>query len=313
MRGKCLDDSVLQSYMDGELTPELMGETAQHLADCTACASALTEAEGEFAFFGAAFAPDAALPVPTERLRDSLDAALAGRRAQLGRGSAWNFGALAAWLAAPFNVAPRHAAAFASLVAVVAFAALFGMLYLRRDNAPSVAVSGPADKRGAEVAAPPSTPSTEPTQEIQNPVGVVASGSNANGAITPSKSKAGSVVKASGRHDAVRAPKTPAENVSPAADPSQMAVPGEEKYLRAIASLSKVVELGGDAALKPAFRAEYARNLAVIDRAISETRRQALRNPQDADTTGFLFSAYQNKIDLLSTVADQAQVAALGR
>ena len=60
-------------------------------------------------------------------------------------------------------------------------------------------------------------------------------------------------------------------------------------------------------------RADYERNLALLDSAISRTREVAKQNPKDKDAVGFLMSAYQSKVELLTRVADQAQVAALGR
>jgi hypothetical protein len=60
-------------------------------------------------------------------------------------------------------------------------------------------------------------------------------------------------------------------------------------------------------------RAAYERNLALLDSAISRTREVAAQNPKDKDAVGFLMSAYQSKVELLTRVADQAQVAALGR
>ena len=90
-------------------------------------------------------------------------------------------------------------------------------------------------------------------------------------------------------------------------------LPGEKEYRTAIASLEKTIKLGGDESLRPALRAEYERNLALLDNAISQTRQVAARNPKDEDVVGFLMSAYQSKVELLSKVADQAQVATLGR
>ena len=60
-------------------------------------------------------------------------------------------------------------------------------------------------------------------------------------------------------------------------------------------------------------RVTYERDLALLDSAIKETRRVAAENPKDKDAVGFLMSAYQSKVELLTKVADQAQVAALGR
>ena len=94
---------------------------------------------------------------------------------------------------------------------------------------------------------------------------------------------------------------------------NEQLLPGEKEYQTAIASLEKTIKLGGDATLRPAVRVEYERDLALLDSTIAETRRVAAGNPKDKDAAGFLMSAYQSKVELLTKVADQAQVAALGR
>jgi hypothetical protein len=70
-----------------------------------------------------------------------------------------------------------------------------------------------------------------------------------------------------------------------------------------------VVEANKDYVLKPTVRADYERNLAVVDQAIASTRQQAKRNPNDRDAMEFMYTAYQNKIELLSAVADQTRIA----
>jgi len=307
----CVDEGVLQSYLDGELSPDAAARVAAHTGECPACADALGAAREELALFARAFAPDASLSVPTEALRGRLDAAIAGiesARHAPRKETFWNFGALAGWLAAPFNFEPRTAGAFASIVALVALAAIFGSVYFggRKTQPVGVAENTPA------VAAPPSAaPSAAPPSVVGNLPAPVDANEKATTVATntvkPSKRN-----RAVGVNNSVRVPKEVREDVAPAGEvAAQQSVPGEENYLRTIASLSKVVELGGPDVLRPQLRASYERNVVVIDKAIEETRRAALRNPKDADTTSFLFSAYQNKIDLLSTIADQAQVATL--
>lgn len=326
MRERCLDEGTLQSYLDGELSPQLTGEAAAHLGACAACAASLRSAESELALFAAAFAPAPALSVPTERLRERIDAAVAERNAPQRsprEGFFRNFGALAALLAAPFNAPPRYAGAFASLVAVVAFATILGVTYLRPDGVVDVARNNP-DAHVPPVASSDVRPLEEGTVGTQQPSSI-----NVEPNVADKMSGTPNVVRAAKRGNVGRA--TGAKRFSPeprnvfnvaASAPgvstlgeaaATKAVPGEENYLRAIASLSKVLEAGGGELMKPQMRAEYERNIAVIDKAIEDTRRAALRNPKDADATSFLHSAYQNKIDLLSTVADQAQVATLGR
>ena len=49
--------------------------------------------------------------------------------------------------------------------------------------------------------------------------------------------------------------------------------------------------------------------VAVVNQAIVSSRVAARRNPQDTDAKEFLRAAYQNKVELLSAVADQTQLA----
>jgi hypothetical protein len=88
---------------------------------------------------------------------------------------------------------------------------------------------------------------------------------------------------------------------------------GEKNYQTAIASLEKTIKMGGDAVLSPSVRVKYERNVAILDSAIGESRRVAAENPKDKDAVGFLMAAYQSKVELLTKVADQAQVATIGR
>ena len=56
--------------------------------------------------------------------------------------------------------------------------------------------------------------------------------------------------------------------------------------------------------MPPATRAEYERNLKLVDYAIAATRSKAKRSPNDPDAAEFMFAAYQSKIDLLNTVSE---------
>lgn len=73
----CIDEGILQGYLDGELSPETVETVTDHLAVCDLCAGALREAENETAIFAAATTPEMSLSVPTERLRERLKATIA--------------------------------------------------------------------------------------------------------------------------------------------------------------------------------------------------------------------------------------------
>lgn len=306
MTRKCLDEGIIQAYLDGELGRDEARAAAAHLAACEECAALLASAEQETAFFAAAFAPDAHAAVPTELLRARITAAVAQLEAapEAPRPRGWSLGALLAPLGGLFNFTPQRAAAFASLLVVVAAAFVF---YSVRRQSTQPAASHDEVARVETPAAPVaevSEPAVEP-EKVESTAPVVQ----------PSPAKHARVVNASApRRAASKRPPasaTPAETATqPKAEPL---VPGEKNYQEAIASLKKVVEAGGDASLSPKARIEYERNIALLDRAIEETRRVALRNPKNRDAVGFLMSAYQSKVELLSAVADQTQVAAIGR
>jgi hypothetical protein len=96
-----------------------------------------------------------------------------------------------------------------------------------------------------------------------------------------------------------------------ASDAAQL--PVERSYASAIASLKSSIDQGKTQSMTPTLRAEYERNLAVVDRAIGASRAAARRDPSDKDAQEFLRAAYQDKLELLRTVADQTQIASIGR
>lgn len=303
---RCLDEAVLQAYLDGELSSEAALETQAHLSACDQCAAALSAAESEGAFLAAAFAPDDSVNVPTAQLRARIEAAVARLDAQPETNArpsgGWNFGALLTSFTSLLTFAPQRAAGFAGLLAFVVLGVVF---FSMQKLSPA-----PNSPSGAEQVAvvnhlPAQTTSgsgiveeviVQPTLklEINHSNGVTMQAAQFN---RPHASKL--------RVKAAPVTTPPAPKVQP--------LPGEKDYEQAIASLSTAISHGGDAVLKPQVRAQYERNLAVLDKAIEETRRVARRNPKDKDAVDFLMSAYQSKVELLTTVADQAQVAALGR
>jgi hypothetical protein len=302
---RCLDEGILQAYLDGELSPEAALEAGSHLAACGECAASLKAAEGAGALFAAAFAPDDSLNVPTEQLRARISAAVARFDArpetQARTASGWSFSALLASLSSLLTFAPQRAAGFAGLLAVVVFAAVFFSM-----QKPSPTPGGSEGESRLAVVNP------QPTRAEGGAVNI--EGENSPPASSPSIVKDGGTVEVARFNHARMSKRRVREalKATPTA-PKDASLPGEKDYEQAIASLSTVIKVGGDAVLKPQVRAQYERNLAVLDKAIEETRRVARRNPKDKDAVDFLMSAYQSKVDLLTTVADQAQVATLGR
>jgi hypothetical protein len=313
MMRRCLDEGLLQAYLDGELSQEQTREAAAHVAACESCAAALAEAEGESAFFATAFAPDDSVRVPSEVLRSRIGAAVAQFEAgtETSRTRGRSFSGFLATLSALFTFTPQTAAAFASVLAVVVLAVIY-FAVLRQPGKPA--------NVNREIAKVENTPQPVTSEPGHKPEGVKSTN---EGDQQPPRV---GVVPASGTQSrGVHGihPKTPVLRASidgaayyPSPQPKAAApelLPGEKEYRTAIASLEKTIKLGGDATLRPAVRVKYERDLALLDSAITETRRVAAENPKDRDAVGFLMSVYQSKVELLSKVADQAQVAALGR
>ena len=316
MMNKCLDEGTLQGYLDGELSPEKMIWAAAHLAECPRCDGAAREAEADLNLFARAFAADNAAKVPTERLRQRIDSALFAPRtipqeslAEIGEGRvrAW-LSSLRASLAGPFAASrawsPRWAGAMAGLAAVVLLGAVFAVVRLR--------VGEPGNNTGGETVAVQPTPDSV-RQPL--PAALAAAPASTDVANNRAAEERTGLTVANISYTAARKSKQlrAARASTPVAEKRNTLLPGEDNYLKTINSLAKTIEANGDAALRPTARAEYERNLAVIDEAISESRRVARRTPQDRDAAAFLFSAYRNKVDLMSAVADQTQLAAFGR
>jgi hypothetical protein len=308
-----LDEGLIQSYADGELSLEMTEAVATHLGACAACAAMAAEAEQETAIMAAAFAPEMSLSVPTVRLRERIDAAMAELQPAAPVAKEIQGSRLRAWLTsllAPLSFAPHHAVSFASLAALLAFAVIFSAILLRRSGGPEYAREARAAQSVAitipEIKVPEKSAPVERTMRDEGG-GMVAvrGGAEKPGLRIQNKKEDGFPTMPWNNNLAAKK-----EQPAP---PKDTLLPGERSYLTAIASLTTTLETSGDAALKPSLRAEYERNLAVVDQAIEATRRAAQSNPKDEDAATFLLAAYQSKVDLLNTVADQVRLSASGR
>ncbi len=304
---ECVDEGILQAYVDNELSSETAARVAEHLKGCAACAGAASAAAEETALFARAFEAELALDVPTVSLRERLDEAIAelnGPARDDQRRQAWSLGGWLASLGDLFKVSPQRALGYASLVAVLAFAVIFMVTRMNRTE------TKPGE---TQLASKGNAPTSNPTVTITpspTPMPVAPAGSNDE----PSKDDKGGVKgTAPTKRPKPRKPAAPVLVPEPDQLQQQLLVtnekplPGEQNYLKAIDSLTQEIAAGGDAVMKPSLRAEYERNLAIVDQAIVSTRRTARRSPNDPDAAEFLYSTYQSKLDLLNTVAEQVR------
>jgi anti-sigma factor RsiW len=272
---RCLDEGALQSYFDGELSGQLMESVASHLASCATCAARAREIGEETTLLTTALAAEFEASVPTESLRQRIDEAVLGVRvanaARVEKRGLFNS------LAGVFSFSSQRSLGYASLVVVMAFASIIGVVKLKQQESQEPAVEQ------AKAVVNPATPATVASNppSIETPVPGPGPVTAPTARIQP-------------RHSAPK--------VVPVKAPVKL-FPGERSYLQTIARLDSTIN-SNKKAMRPSLQVEYERNLAVVDRAIAATRNAAKSNPNDPDAADFMFAAYQSKVDLLNTIAD---------
>ena len=283
---QCLDEAMLQSYFDGELSSSMMESATLHLASCAACSAAARELEEENALLSEAFALEFAESVPTERLRRRIDAAVSGLeivRPVVQQPSAVSsfFGSLSSL----FSFSPQRALGYAALAAVLLFGVIFGLVKFSDSPKVEQAANQPQKASVPEV--------VPPKQQASDSLAVKTPSIDAqkmNRSAEPANQRVN------------YRPSSAPKRVAPKTEPVKL-LPGERSYLQTIAKLDSTIR-EDKKNMRPALQAEYERNLAVVDRAIAATRTAAKKNPSDPDAADFMFAAYQSKVDLLNTIAD---------
>ena len=290
---RCLDEATLQSYFDGELSGEMLERATLHLGSCSTCAAAAREMEEEINLLMTALAPELEEAVPTERLRQRIDAAVLDHR--IGVASGNQRSGFNAFISSLLSFGTQRTLGYASLVMLLAFAAIFGLLKFGSNTptqAPVAKTTTPTVSNGSQVA----TVATPVSKEIQTPR-VIAPVPKRNADLTnkPARFVQAKFTAAKFTNKTNPAPTTATEPVK--------LLPGERAYLKTIAKLDSTIK-ANKTPMRPSLQVEYERNLAVVDRAIAATRSAAKKNPNDPDTADFMFAAYQSKVDLLNTIAD---------
>jgi hypothetical protein len=285
---ECLQEEVLQSYLDGELHERRVEQVTSHLASCVNCSDLMQQLEQENSILAVALASEFEAAVPSERLRQRIDAAIGSARIEAAAGTA-SAGSVRNWLSSLsdlFAFRPQRALGYASLLLIVGFGLIMGMMRWQ---------TMPSSSTGSLIATATPAPSPEPT--TAPPVSVPPSSEPNRTTNTAPREprRRGSAIAANG----------PSRQNDATLNHVKL-LPGERSYLQTIAQLDSNIK-SEKGRMKPDVQAEYERNLAFVDRTLAIARTAAKTNPNDPDATEFMFSAYQSKVDLLNTVA-QARV-----
>jgi len=287
MTTNCLDIGIIQTFLDGELSGSEITRVSDHIADCDACAMLVSHAEDENAIVFPALAREFDAMVPTQRLWARIEDSI-----QIEKNAAPWWQKLSGALS---HLLHPQIGALAALLIVVG---LFAMYKL----------SGPAPVPTNEVA---STPKTTTAPTIVNVDTLPPS--TINVAAPVARSTQPTYENASYR--APRRVTTEAPVNSSSAQPATASdaayLPGEASYVKTIASLNKSVNGDQDPNVMSASQqVSFARDMAVVDNTITRMRDAVKKNPKDETAKQMLSSAYQNKIDLLNSVAQKQELVA---
>jgi len=291
---RCLDEAKLQSYFDGELSLDMMESVTSHLASCATCAAAARELEEESALVMSALAAEFETSVPTQHLRERIDAAVLGDRLAVAEATQKTSG-LAGFFSGLLNFGTQRTLGYASLAVVMAFAAIFAVVKLRTAPVENTANKSQINNQVAVVPqAAPTVVDNNSGAALNAPVQAVALPKAGNEGV---KGKYGTE-GVRGKYQQVKYAPSVASKPAPV-----KLLPGERSYLQTIAKLDSTIK-SNQKGMRPSLEVEYQRNLAVVDRAIAATRSAAKSNPNDPDAADFMFAAYQSKVDFLNTIAD---------
>ncbi len=283
MTDKCLDIGIIQAFLDGELSHDETSRVSSHVALCDTCSTSFAEAESEATFVFSALDRELDTLVPTQRLWNKINDSIAEEKAQM---PWWH----KAWALVSVGLMNPSIAVAASLVVVIG---VFAAVWMNRAPVNTVVTTNSV---GGGVQ--PTTVQA-PTSNItvsNVPDTVVATDA-------PRIERA--AFKAEPRRTTI-APAVVRFSSTSFADP----LAGESSYVSTISTLAKTVEDKKDGVLRPSQRVAYERDMAMVDDSIVKMRKEVKRNPKNETARQVLYSSYQNKIDLLNSVAQKEELMA---
>lgn len=301
MKEHCFDEGTIQAFLDGELASEMLEQVARHVALCDDCAMLLAESEEESAFAFAALEDEFNSLVPTERIRTNLYQAIS--EIEKPKVSFWE-----KITNLRFVFSSPSLTAFAGLLIV---AGLFAIVW-QFNSRNNVSIT--------EMAQAPVINRVQPENPVVAPVRETTDDTTAPARIQTISEKA-----AFNRQKAVNTDYRPkyqnakytVESTRPAAErtatvnaaPAEL-VAGEKTYIKTIDTLSKTVDANKGVIMSASARVAYEKDMAMVNDAIAKMKTEVRKNPKNEVAKEVLRNSYQNKIDLMNSVAEQSQMVA---
>jgi hypothetical protein len=292
MMENCYDIGTIQAFLDGELSSDLSENVARHIDLCDACAAQMATAGDETAFAYSALEQEFNTLVPTQRLWAKINDSIESERK-----SFWK----------PIFAFFRNPA----LATFAAFLVVFGLFVVYLNSGQDTSNYVAKISQGKPETITTTNPSKVVAADTNAPVGktltsekIVSSDESRKTFQVENTKFVANKPKIVTRYNAnqVETPIT-----TPAVYES---LPGEESYIKTIATLERTVNDKKDEVLKPSSRVRFEKDLALVNDAIDKMRTQVKENPKNDTAKEVLMSSYQNKVDLLNSVAGKTELMA---
>ena len=304
MKNKCFDIGMIQAFLDGELASDLSERVVKHAAACDECALMMSEAEEENAFAFAALDGELNVLVPTERLRTKVFTAI--DEIEHERSIGWWQRLTESLGLADFDLrSPSFAALACTLLFVGTFALSLKMLP-RMVALDEVALGEDLGR----VTEAPIVSRTAKKADVKATTSDSADRSSSNTIVIARASRKRSRPRKLVYRPEVKTNVDGVKQVQPKAPKFGPAVEGEDIYLQTISTLNKSVDGNKDFTMRAKERIAFERNIAMVDNAIKKMKAEVRKNPSNKAAKDLLKSSYQNKIDLLNSVAERNELMA---
>jgi len=301
MNGKCFEIGKIQAILDGETSSEMTSRITEHIAMCDACATRLADADEENSIVFSTLDREFNTLVPTQRLWTRINETISVEKSRL---YVWQ-----RFLAA-FPVLQLASPTFAAIAGVIMLVTTFAVLNGVRNRVDSgmiASVPSPAVVGTTSVSIPETAPAAPVAQTVASS--------------TDAKQSKPAVVQAAVKESRIPAEKirnvVNAEYVAARRDPIRDVsaveaayLPGEDSYVKTISDLKQSVDGKKDRVLTPSSRVSYERDMAVVNDSIKRMQMVVRKNPRNQAAKQVLYSAYQDKIDLLNSVAQREELMA---
>ena len=271
--------SLVEEYFDGELDPNAALEVRHHLDRCASCSAVLESLSAEQSVYANFKSEVEISPELWAGVRQRLDA---------DKPTGQRFGS---WLRSALALPPVSGPV---AVGLVVLAVVLTVVVMRYISAPGTPAGVAPDRTVAE-----STPQ-QAVPAPRNEMTVVVPSKNEDTVIKDKAARNNNLTAA----PSYRKSSTAIRNdIHKTKDPRQLVLEAEQKYLAAIAMLSRNVDRK-KSRLDPATMAELEQALSSIDRTIAATRKVVRRHPDDPVAAQYMLTAYAKKVDVLRELVD---------